>query len=76
MTAVRGAVGDNGENQRLIRTVPRRGFRFVGPVLEEPEPDTAIGAEEWGPRPNEVGLRPARVRSRPAKVRCGSAKSI
>jgi DNA-binding winged helix-turn-helix (wHTH) protein len=35
MTTVRGAVGDNGEDQRLIRTLPRRGFRFVGSVSEE-----------------------------------------
>ena len=30
----RRAIGDNGAEQRLIRTVPRRGFRFVGPVME------------------------------------------
>ncbi len=32
ITAARQAVGDNGEQQRLIRTIPRKGFRFVGPV--------------------------------------------
>jgi len=32
ITAVRHAIGDDGEQQRLIRTVPRRGFRFVGAV--------------------------------------------
>ena len=30
ITAVRHAIGDDGEQQRLIRTVPRKGFRFVG----------------------------------------------
>jgi adenylate cyclase len=30
--AVRKAVGDNGEAQRLIRTLPRKGFRFIGAV--------------------------------------------
>ena len=34
INAVRSALGDNGEEQRLIRTVPRRGFRFVGEVRE------------------------------------------
>src|SRR5262249_31936822 len=34
INAARGAVGDNGEQQRLIRTIPRRGFRFVGEVRE------------------------------------------
>ncbi|HEX2510775.1 MAG TPA: transcriptional regulator, partial [Microvirga sp.] len=39
MTAVRHAVGDDAGEQRLIRTVPRRGFRFIGDVREEVEPD-------------------------------------
>jgi TolB-like protein/Tfp pilus assembly protein PilF len=34
INAVRSAVGDSGEEQRLIKTLPRKGFRFVGPVLE------------------------------------------
>jgi TolB-like protein len=32
--AVRQAVGDSGAAQRLIRTIPRRGVRFVGAVTE------------------------------------------
>ena len=41
MNAARHAVGDNGEQQRLIRTIPRKGFRFVGEVREgEQAPDT------------------------------------
>ena len=35
INAARTAIGDNGEDQRLIRTLPRKGFRFVGPVREE-----------------------------------------
>ena len=39
INAVRKAVGDSGEEQRLIRTVARKGFRFVGVVTEaEPAP--------------------------------------
>jgi TolB-like protein len=34
INAVRKAVGDTGEAQLLIRTVPRKGFRFVGEVRE------------------------------------------
>jgi DNA-binding winged helix-turn-helix (wHTH) protein len=30
INAVRKAIGDSGEEQRLIRTVARKGFRFVG----------------------------------------------
>ena len=32
----RRAIGDTGEEQRLIRTIPRKGFRFVGGVREAP----------------------------------------
>jgi adenylate cyclase len=35
INAARAAIGDNGEAQRLIRTLPRKGLRFVGSVLEE-----------------------------------------
>jgi TolB-like protein len=34
INAVRVAIGDSGEAQRLIRTFPRKGVRFVGEVLE------------------------------------------
>ncbi len=34
ITAVRQAIGDSGQAQRLIRTMPRKGFRFVGDVRE------------------------------------------
>jgi len=30
--AVRKAVGDSGQHQKLIRTIPRKGLRFVGEV--------------------------------------------
>lgn len=35
INAVRKAIGDSGEEQRLVRTVARKGFRFVGAVTEE-----------------------------------------
>ena len=35
ITAVRKAVGDDGGAQRLIRTAPRKGIRFIGEVREE-----------------------------------------
>ena len=34
INAARSALGDTGETQRLIRTLPRKGFRFVGEVRE------------------------------------------
>ena len=30
LNAARSAIGDSGEEQRLIKTLPRKGFRFVG----------------------------------------------
>jgi DNA-binding winged helix-turn-helix (wHTH) protein len=36
MTAVRQAIGDSGQRQGLIRTIPRKGYRFVAAVKEEP----------------------------------------
>jgi DNA-binding winged helix-turn-helix (wHTH) protein len=34
VNAVRKAIGDTGKQQRPIRTVARKGLRFVGPVRE------------------------------------------
>jgi TolB-like protein len=34
INAARTAIGDNGQEQKLIRTVARKGFRFVGDVTE------------------------------------------
>ncbi len=44
INAVRMAVGDSGRAQRLIRTVPRKGIRFVGFVQEEQKPAASIDA--------------------------------
>ena len=38
ITAVRHAIRDRAEDQRLIRTVARKGLRFVGDVREEKSP--------------------------------------
>jgi adenylate cyclase len=37
LNVARSAIGDSGEEQRLIRTLPRKGFRFVGQVREARE---------------------------------------
>ncbi|HLX15903.1 MAG TPA: winged helix-turn-helix domain-containing tetratricopeptide repeat protein [Bradyrhizobium sp.] len=41
INAARTAIGDNGEDQRLIRTALRKGIRFVGAVREEQESGVA-----------------------------------
>jgi TolB-like protein len=55
----RKAVGDTGEEQNLIRTVARKGFRFVGAVKEErasrdraPATRTFEAASEQAAKPN------------------------
>ena len=35
INAARSALGDTGEEQRLIKTLPRKGLRFVGDVRED-----------------------------------------
>jgi TolB-like protein len=43
LNAVRNAIGDSGVEQRLIKTLPRKGFRFIGTVQETPGPVAAAG---------------------------------
>jgi TolB-like protein/tetratricopeptide (TPR) repeat protein len=38
ITAVRHAIADRAEDQRLLRTIPRKGLRFIGEVLEGKSP--------------------------------------
>ena len=45
LNAARTAIGDSGEEQRLIKTLPRKGFRFVGPVREAQGPAGAATAD-------------------------------
>src|SRR5689334_18533196 len=49
INAARKAIGDSGRNQKLIRTIARKGIRFVGEVRCEraaaPVPDAAGGAD-------------------------------
>ena len=44
LNAVRAALSDNGEEQRLIRTFPRKGVRFVGAVREARESAENVAA--------------------------------
>jgi len=46
INAARRAIGDDGEQQRWIRTIARKGFRFVGDVREEAGSATASSAAE------------------------------
>ena len=52
INAARTAVGDSGENQKLIRTIARKGLRFVGAVSTQPH-DTEP-AHATGTQPDEI----------------------
>jgi TolB-like protein/Tfp pilus assembly protein PilF len=53
INAARKAIGDSGEQQSLIRTIARKGFRFVGEVqAETTEPPSSS-------RPTAASERPA-----------------
>jgi TolB-like protein len=45
LNAARSAIGDSGREQRLIKTLPRKGFRFVGSVQEAQGPAGAADAD-------------------------------
>ena len=45
LNAARTAIGDSGCEQRLIKTLPRKGFRFVGPLREAHGPAGAAAAD-------------------------------
>jgi TolB-like protein len=47
INAARKAIGDSGEEQRLIRTIARKGLRFVGEV--HPQSDDARAADWAAP---------------------------
>ena len=50
LNAARSAIGDTGEQQRLIKTLPRKGFRFVGTVREAEEDAAAtVGRKQEAP---------------------------
>lgn len=55
ITAARHALADRGKEQRLIRTVARRGFRFVGDVREGNGSSTEIVGTKGGYAPRFTG---------------------
>ena len=54
LNAARSAIGDTGQEQRLIKTLPRKGFRFVGPVLEAHRTTDAPVADDQTEHPKAV----------------------
>jgi TolB-like protein len=49
INVARKAIGDSGQNQRLLRTIARKGFRFVGDVSEIASCSAAVSIEPDAP---------------------------
>jgi DNA-binding winged helix-turn-helix (wHTH) protein len=58
LNAARCAIGDSGAEQRLIKTLPRKGFRFVGQVRE--------AREVAGPNPGDASESAPAVPDKPS----------
>lgn len=61
INAARSAIGDDGDAQRLIKTLPRKGIRFVGTVREE-QLDSAAASTATPEQPHpapEVPKKPS-----------------
>src|SRR5947209_2713036 len=48
INAARKAIGDSGDTQKLIRTVQRKGLRFVGQIREQTDASEPAGAASIG----------------------------
>jgi TolB-like protein len=55
VNAARNAIGDTGARQKLIKTLPRRGLRFIAPVREDE-----------GCSPAETSDKPPRIADKPS----------
>jgi TolB-like protein len=66
INAVRKVIGDNGKEQRLIRTIARKGFRFVGEIRET---DSSSGIDPIGAKsttPNQISMFTTAFSTRPS----------
>jgi len=60
INAARTAIGDNGKEQRLIRTIPRKGIRFVGTVNAPCEAKAAAPSSVEAEQPHATLTLPDR----------------
>ena len=60
INAARRALGDSGDEQRLVRTIARKGFRFVGTVQDVGSTRTVATAAAIAGAAGLAGARPAR----------------
>jgi TolB-like protein/Tfp pilus assembly protein PilF len=58
INAARKAIGDDGERQALIKTIHRRGFRFMGAVQESVSEPASTPATVATPRKPSIAVLP------------------
>jgi TolB-like protein/cytochrome c-type biogenesis protein CcmH/NrfG len=46
LSAARRAIGDNGDDQNFIRTIHKRGFRFVGRIEDDAVPTATLAGDD------------------------------
>jgi DNA-binding winged helix-turn-helix (wHTH) protein/TolB-like protein len=56
VNAARRAIGDSGKAQRLIRTVPRKGFRFIGAIEKDAVESTKEAVPQGSHRRQGIAL--------------------
>jgi DNA-binding winged helix-turn-helix (wHTH) protein len=65
VNAARCAIGDSGNEQRLIKTHLRKGIRFVGTVREEQKPEAAGAAIPVASKQSDLTSSQSSPESRP-----------
>lgn len=56
---VREALGDSAENPRFVETLPRRGYRFIAPLLDSAPSRTTLATAESNVRSAQTVTRPS-----------------
>lgn len=56
LNAARTAIGDSGAEQRLIKTLSRKGVRFTGAVREQQAPEAATTMQPTLPLPDKPSI--------------------
>jgi TolB-like protein/cytochrome c-type biogenesis protein CcmH/NrfG len=59
INAARKAVGDSGDIQKLIRTIPRKGFRFVGEICTLKANGKPVASSPYETHESTLALPPA-----------------
>ena len=71
VTELRQALGDDAAQPRLLETIPKRGYRLIGPVAPVPETANAPAPGTGAPSEHSTGGRCSRRERLPS--RCSSA---